>query len=293
MQLGISGQALGREKNLEEILEILQKFRVDAVEFWPFNVPLKGESLEFQESRYEGRDVEEAKELVDQFEMEVACVTLGSFSKDFASDVDTYSSSLRYAVEVAKELGASVVNHYCYNIAMERGMGRKDLLPYFEPALNKAEELDVTLALENEAHDATRTPEGTLEIIETMDSDNFKTNFDATNYYHASQEAFPYAYDLLQDHIAYVHLKNGCIYNEKASHIEESKGQIMTGVRNPNYIYYPPIPEGAVNIDGLLSRLEEDGYDGFCSLEPHTTPENVVKYYEEETEYLRDKGFFE
>ena len=41
-----------------------------------------------------------------------------------------------------------------------------------------------------------------------------------------------------------------------------------------NDIYYPYASDGAVNIDGLLRRLEKDGYTGFLyRWKPHTTPE--------------------
>ena len=60
-----------------------------------------------------------------------------------------------------------------------------------------------------------------------------------------------------------------------------------------NGIYYPYASDGAVNIDGLLRRLEKDGYTGFCTMEPHTTPEKCLDFYREETAYLRERGIKE
>ena len=56
---------------------------------------------------------------------------------------------------------------------------------------------------------------------------------------------------------------------------------------------YPYASDGAVNIDGLLRRLEKDGYTGFCTMEPHTTPEKCLDFYREETAYLRERGIKE
>ena len=64
----------------------------------------------------------------------------------------------------------------------------------------------------------------------------------------------------------------------------------MTGMFAGNDIYYPYASDGAVNIDGLLRRLEKDGYTGFCTMEPHTTPEKCLDFYREETAYLRERG---
>ena len=55
----------------------------------------------------------------------------------------------------------------------------------------------IIMALENEAHDCTSTPEKMRRILEYFNHPNFKTNFDAVNYFHASCEGFPGAYKAL------------------------------------------------------------------------------------------------
>lgn len=81
------------------------------------------------------------------------------------------------------------------------------LKPYYERAIRKAEQRKIYLALENEAHDITQSPEGMKAFVEYMDSEYFQTNFDATNYYQAGYEGFPYAYEVLKEHIVHVHIK--------------------------------------------------------------------------------------
>lgn len=294
MKLGISGQALSKTRTLEEVLQVLQRFQVNAIELWPENIPaMAGE--QYMKGAYRGRDIQKAKEILNRYSVDVACVTMGgAFNRDLVMGVEGYARELVYAVEAARELGAKLVNHYCYHIClMDEALDMGRIIKYFEPAVKKAEELDITLVLENEAHDATRTPEGMLAIVRAVDSSRFKVNFDATNFYHASCEGFPHAYEVLKSHIGYVHLKNGCIFHVGSGHDEYAKGSIMTGVNEGKYIYYPPLPRGAVNMDGLLYRLEMDGYGGYCTLEPHTTPEQVEQYYCEEVAYLRKKMLFD
>jgi sugar phosphate isomerase/epimerase len=289
MRLGISGQALGEVKSLEEILLIMKSHNVDAIEIWPSNVPVTGGQVAYQDSRYEGRDIAKVKDLTNKYGIKVACVTMpGAFDKGLSEDIEAYASALKYAVEAAYELGAKIVNHYCYYLSLEENPELDHMMRYFGPAIKRAEELGIILALENEAHDAVRKPDGMLKLIESVNSSVFKTNFDATNYYHASEEGFPYAYDVLKEHIAYVHIKNGCIFNPKI-HSEDSKGHEMSGTNTGKHIYYPTVANGAVNIDGLLKRLQLDGYEGFCTIEPHTIPRLVEAYYEEEITYLRSK----
>lgn len=291
MKYGISGQVLGGFKAFEETVLLLKKYGISNMEIWPENIPAI-EGREVNWSIFEGRDIQKAKAILKEQEMNVACITMAAaFDYEISSDEKKYSEALRYAVEVAKELGAGLVNHYCYNICLEGTPNTGKLIKYMGPAIKLAEKEGITLCLENEAHDATRTAEGMLSIVKAVNSKAFKTNFDATNYYHAGEEAFPGAYEILKEHIGYVHIKNGCIYEPKSGHSEKSKGSPMTGSLAPNLIYYPYLAEGAVNIDGLLLKLEKDGYDGYCVLEPHTTPENAEDYFSQETAYLKCRGF--
>ncbi len=291
MKYGISGQVLGGAKSLEETVLLMKKYGIENMEVWPENIPAC-EGKEVNWSVYEGRDIKKAKKILEDNGMKVVCVTMGAgFDYEISSDAKKYSEALTYAVEVAKELGAGIVNNYCYNISLGETPDTDKFVKYVEPAVRLAESEGIVLCLENEAHDSTRTPEGMLSMVKAVNSKNFKTNFDATNYYHAGVEAFPHAYEVLKGHIGYVHIKNGCIYDPGAGHSEKNKGGPMTGVLESNTIYYPYIAEGEVNIDGLLLRLERDGYDGYCVLEPHTVAENAESYFREETAYLKNRGF--
>ncbi len=290
LKLGISGQALAGTYSIDKIIGIIKGFGVSHLEVWGENLPLVSTGYP---GGYDNKDLEGFKKLCDEQAMSVGCVTMGgAFDKELTADAETYAKALVGTVKAAKFLGAKVVNHYCFHLSMGETPDIERLKRYLSPALDKAVELGITLAMENEAHDSTATPEGMLNVINAFGSQNFKTNYDATNYYHASCEGFPYAYEVLKEHIAYVHIKNGCLHKESFGRNEESKGSPMGGYHKGGFIYYPTISEGAVNIDGLLMRLKADGYDGLCTLEPHTQPNNVGAYYASEVGYLRSRGHF-
>ncbi len=295
MKLGISGQALGRTKSLDEILQVLARHQVHYIELWPDNIPLKeGADNPYQNHRYEGRDVEWAARQLASFGIEVACVTMpGAFSKEFAADPDAYTQSLIHCLEIAASFGTAVVNHYCAEFAQGHDADILRFLGVLEPAVQRAEELGVTMVLEPEAHDASGTPQGMRKIVDTVGSDRFLVNFDPCNFYHAGQEAFPWGYTVLRDCIGYVHLKNGCLYDPSQGHMAEAKGAPFGGHLAPNRIYYPVLPQGAVNIDGLCLSLIDDNYSGVCTLEPHVKPQYVETYYEQEISYLRQRGYVE
>jgi len=293
MRLAISGEGLGSVMSLPEILKVYRNVGVRAIELWPENAPvLPGKSL-IHKRLYENRDIWQAKELLEKAGVEVACVAFGAaFDKALAEDVALYARQLALAVEAAHILGAKLVNHYCYHLCMEGSFDLFKARRYYAPALELAKEYGVTLVLENEAHDATRDPRQMLALVQAMNSPCFCTNYDATNYYQAGFEAYPMAYNLLRPVIAHIHIKNGCIYDPAQGHNPLCKGEYATGSLEGHAIYYPTADDGAVNIEGILRRLLRDGYDGFCTLEPHTTPELCLEYYEKETAYLYGTGFF-
>jgi len=292
MKLGVSGQALSDVADLEGIIKVLKKYQISNIEIWPENIAYPS-GKNGPAYAYKGKDINSAKRMLVENGIHTACVTFGGAAiKELVGDVELYATALTETVRVAKLLGAGIVNHYCCCISMGETPDLERIKRYMKPALIEAEKLGIVLALENEAHDSTATPENMLKIVSFMNSDYFKTNFDATNYYHASQEGFPHAYEVLKDYIAYVHVKNGCLYDARF-YDSCGKGSEMSGMLKGRAIYYPPVSQGAVNIDGLMIRLKQDGYKGYCTLEPHISTDKVESYYAQETAYLNNRKYFD
>lgn len=290
MILAVSGQALSRYRSLGEILTLLNQLGVRWIELWPLNLEGGGPDAAAQESRYEGKDIEKAKEILNAHGIGVACVTMpGAFFADQAANPDDYLAALKKAVDVAVFLEAGLVNSYCYHFALGREANITPLVKVLKPAAGYAADHGVTLVLENEAHDASATVQGMLRILEAVDSEAMKTNFDSCNYYQATEEAFPNGYRHLKNHIAYMHLKNGCLY-DSAFFPEERKRSAVTGRPGEHNICYPPLPDGAVNIEGLVAQLHQDRYKGFCTLEPHVPQGLLEEYYRIEVAYARRLG---
>src|SRR5690606_25411744 len=151
-----------------------------------------------------------------------------------------------------------IVNHYCNLVSPGFQLDFDILKRYLTRPLKRAEELGVTLVLENEAHDVTHRPENVWKIVDYFRSTHFRTNFDVTNYYQASNEAFPYAYEIVKDIIGYVHIKNGRITDYKIDALSPWLGGKMSGFNDRHHIVYTPPTAGAVNVIGLLDRLKQD-----------------------------------
>ena len=287
IRLGLTGQTLGEIMDFEALTDLALSYGIRDLELWPVNVP--GEGL-----GYRKRDLEPIKEILARKDMHISCVTEeAAFIYEAVADVDLYKDILLGTIDAAAAVGAPLVNHYCYFINLEEkpDFGRMEL--YWGDALEYARTKGITLVLENEAHDVTRHPETMAAIVEHFGDEAFKTNLDAVNYFHASEEGFPAAYEILKPHIGYIHLKNACLHREGVGQDEKDLGAPMSGHYEGRPLQYAPIPEGSVNIDGLISAvLRDDRYHGTLTLEPHTTPERVETFVEKETAWLKDRGYF-
>jgi len=291
LKLALNGMTFSATDDLESTLNIAKGFNIKNLELWAHNIEDDGDIV--QEYAYKGKDIKSAKSILEKHDINVCCVAFGcGFDKEFVKQQELFTKELIRAIEVAADFEAEIVNHYCDYVLRSIEIDFPLLEKYWEPAVRRAEQLGVILALENEGLDVTRTPKNVLSIIKHFDSKNFKTNFDATNYYQSSNEPFPYSYEILKGHIVYVHIKNGCVYNPLYCKDEKWIGGKMTGFYEGEDIYYLQAEDGIVNNDGLLSRLESDGYNGYVTLEPHTSRENAMECVKNEVLYLNSKGIY-
>ena len=184
---------------------------------------------------------------------------------------------LRYQIELAAAAGAPyAITYFGFGGERDDQRAMKVYAERLAPCLELAEELNVTILLENEfdsaaldpaGSDITRRPEVVRELVEKVGSARFRTNFDPSNYNFAGVEPFPYAYEILEDVIEYVHVKDGHRIGRARPGAD---AELWVRSRDFDREYgWCPVGEGAVNWDGLLRALVRDGYDGFIALEPH------------------------
>ena len=90
-----------------------------------------------------------------------------------------------------------------------------------------------------------------------------------------------------------MHIKNGCRYNPLYCKDDDWIGEPMSRDYSGMDFYYTETKSGAVNMDGVLNRLHEDGYAGYCTLEPHTSRQNALKCIKNDLAYLSKSNYFE
>ncbi|MCR5503553.1 MAG: sugar phosphate isomerase/epimerase [Lachnospiraceae bacterium] len=105
---------------------------------------------------------------------------------------------------------------------------------------------DAVLLHENEKGIYGEKAPACREILDEFGGEHFKAVFDFANFVQAGQDTIE-AYELLKDSIAYIHVKDAIL----------GTGKVV------------PAGYGDGNLEEILRRLMERGYDGFFSLEPH------------------------
>ncbi|MGH2533238.1 MAG: sugar phosphate isomerase/epimerase family protein [Thermomicrobiales bacterium] len=281
MKLAVSGQLLSKSTALPDIIRLLKTLDVDAIELWPRNLPggADGDSAQ----RYEQKDVVGARHLLENEGMAVACVTLGFnvLSQCREAGAAYGAAALKGAVDAAAALGAPIVNCYL------AGLAPSVFVAAMQPAAEYAGSAGVTIVLENEAHDDSGPAARVREIVEAVASPYFGTQYDPCNYYHANEESYPAAYEVVKDYVRYVHLKGGCLY-DATNRPRDKRGGTMRGSAD-RYIGYTSILDGCVNADAVLRRLAADGYRGYVTLEPHVPVEQALDYYRIDVPYVRER----
>lgn len=292
MKIGLSTNNFAGE-SIPDIIKTAQSFGIKDLELWSVNLD-KTEDVGRCPYAYQGRDVEKAFEEIQEAGMHVGVVASGiGLEEQYTEDPRWFAKELVHAVEIAHRCRAEVVLHYGVGLFRDIKPDIERLKLYWQDAIDAAEQYGIKLALENEPIDHTWNPDHMKWLIDQFDSPAFKTNYDATNYFHSSAEAFPYGLMRLQEDIAYVHIKNGMVYDPVFCKEECWKGTAMTHRYEGERIYYTRADRGVINNTGLLHMLHEIGYAGMCTPEPqHTTHENACRMLEHDIRFLRSTGYF-
>lgn len=121
---------------------------------------------------------------------------------------------------------------------------RDEVMRRWESFLNAAQRSGIALLHENEKDVYGDTAERCLDLAETL---QIGLIFDPANFIQSGVETYPYAFNLLKKHVKYMHIKDAC----------RDTGKIV------------PSGYGDAGIKSIIADLNEMGFEGFLSLEPH------------------------
>ncbi len=216
-------------------------------------------------------------------------VVISTWSQlNLRGDVGPRQNLIIQSILAAKALGARLVNTY-FGANADRGPEealrhcRECILPCLEVASREG----IVITLENEFEttgtDWTRRADWVRQLMQSVQSPYFRTNYDPCNFYFAGEEAFPYAYEVLKEYIAYIHLKDGMKFRSEAHPLPEDG--FLWKDHSGDYICCG-MGKGAINYEGLFNALRRDGYHGYFGLEPHVPPAQLPSVFRQSLEFI-------
>ncbi len=194
-------------------------------------------------------EVRELKEKMDAYGIKASSIgsPIGKVKLD--APFETHFELFRKVVEIAERLEVNYIRIFSfYHDGGEAWTGeeRAEVLARLQRMIDYAREKNVILLHENEKEIYGDTVERCEDLMKELGCEHFKAVFDPANFVQCGQDT-KRAYEALRDHIAYVHIKDARF----------ADGRVV------------PAGAGDGNVEYVLRKLFEHGYQGYLSLEPH------------------------
>ncbi|HEX2916743.1 MAG TPA: sugar phosphate isomerase/epimerase family protein [Chloroflexia bacterium] len=155
-------------------------------------------------------------------------------------------------LEIADWLGSSYIRLFSFFMPEEEGEGayaryRGEVIRRLERFAELAQPYGLILLHENEKGIYGDTAERCANILDSVGSSNLRAVFDPANFVQCGVKPFSEAYPLLENHVTYLHVKDAFFADGRV---------VVAG-------------EGEGEVEQVLAALNQKGYAGFVSLEPH------------------------
>ncbi len=259
---------------------------------------LQSRGIDLFELQYEmgnGQPLADAAPILADYGVAINCIYTGSrWALAHTEQADQALAALDACIELAGQVGAPFVQFYPGVIKGPDSYGDTMLLAErLARPLERARAAGVTLIFENlfdikdndpHGQDIARGADSTRILLDLIDSPQLKLNYDPCNFYIAGVEPWPYAYQLLKEHIVYVHLKDVARYCEW---LHGPRAQHRVYREHGREFIIVPLGAGTLNYDGIIAGLRRDGYAGPLVLEALTVPERQAESFDQSLAFLR------
>ena len=185
---------------------------------------------------------------------------------DITQDFEPHFETYRHIVELAGILDTSFIRMFSFFMpeGEEPDKFRDEVMRRMDRMVEYAAGRNVVLLHENEKGIYGDSAARCLDLMKLFYGDHFRCTFDFANFVQCGQDTME-AYEMLRPYISYIHVKDALREN----------GEVV------------PAGTGDGNVAEILNRLDEEGYAGFLSLEPHLADFAGLKSLEKE---VKERG---
>lgn len=237
----LSGFADEIDQDLKTQMDVLEQHGVNYIEMRGVN----GKKL----IQYNLEEVKEIKTQLDKRGFKISAIGSSIGKIKITEDFEPHLQLFRHTLEIAKILETKYIRMFSFYIPEEENPAvyRDEVIRRWKEFIKAAKDYDVVLLHENEKNIYGDTAERCLDLLKGLNCNFVKATFDPANFIQCNVETYPYAYNLLKDYIEYVHIKDA------------------------NFKDHCVVPsgEGDGKLQEILVDLNNNGFEGFLSIEPH------------------------
>ena len=198
---------------------------------------------------YSLKEIEKIKKQLDKRGFKISAIGSPLGKINITDDFKPHLELFQHTLKIADILETNYIRMFSFFIpeGEEPDSYRDQVMNRWSQFIEEAAGTGITLLHENEKEIYGDTAQRCLDLLETMECDYFKAIFDPANFVQCGVTTYPDAYNLLKEHIEYMHIKDA-LYSDKS---------------------VVPSGQGDGKIKEILTDLDEKGFEGFLSLEPH------------------------
>ena len=199
-------------------------------------------------SQHSVSEANEAKKMMDAYGIKVSAIgsPIGKIkiTDDFAPELEKF----KHILELSKIFDTKYIRMFSFFIPEGENPAnyRNEVIDCWGKYVDTAKGCNITLLHENEKDIYGDTAMRCKDLLDTLNCQYAKLTFDPANFVQCGEDTLE-AYNLLENYIEYVHIKDARM----------SDGHVV------------PAGLGNGNVEEILRRLKAKDYNGFISLEPH------------------------
>lgn len=227
--------------DLQQQMKVLKKQEISYIEIRGVN----GRGI----VEYSLRAVENIKRQLDKNNFKISAVGSPLGKIDITDDFTPHFNLFKHTLKIADILETEYIRMFSFFIpeGEEPDKYRSQVITRWEEFLKEASGKGITLLHENEKDIYGDTPERCLDLLDTLKCDYFKAIFDPANFVQCDVDTYPEAFQILEEYIEYLHIKDALYSNYRVV----------------------PAGRGDGNLLDILQALADKDFEGFLSLEPH------------------------
>lgn len=200
-------------------------------------------------TEYSPEEVREIKKQLDDRGFRISAIGSPIGKIGITDDFGPHLELFKRTLEIAKILETRYIRMFSFYIPEgdKPEKYRDEVMDRWRQFLEAAEGTGIMLLHENEKGIYGDTPQRCLDLVKAMDSANLKLIFDPANFVQCDVVTYPEAYELLREHVVYMHIKDAVYSDHRVV----------------------PAGQGDGRVKDILESLYKSGFDGFLSIEPH------------------------